>query len=80
MNIQVAYTLGGKIYRPVKAFVSRPIAGEKIHIEHDGGLLQLRAIEFHHCHREQIDVVLCSVADENSVEAFEAAMKEVESQ
>ena len=78
MNIQIAFPQNGKIHKQIKPFVSRPISGDRVHVKHDGNLLILRAVEFHHRMGEELDLLTCSVADEMSVEAFEAAIKETQ--
>ena len=67
MILQVAYTHNGTIYRTDRLFLQRPIAGHYAEVQREEKFVLLRVVTVVHRVLEP-DLVICSVADENTNE------------
>ena len=75
MNINVYYAKNGKRYGVVKPCVARPHFGDMIDVEHAGEPLTLRVAMYWHRKGDELDAVLCSVADEETTEELCEALR-----
>lgn len=75
MNINVYYTKNGKRYTVTKPVVTRPHCGDMIDVEHAGERLTLRVAMYWHRQSDELDAVLCSMADQETSEELVKALK-----